>query len=562
MHLHLDAFERNVVVEKKPLRPYLILLGLCLLLYLPGQCSIPAVDRDEARYVQASRQMLEDKDFVRIRFQDEPRHKKPVGIYWMQAAVVRAAGTLKTDALWPYRLPSVIGAVLASMLTFYFGRRWFAEPVALLGAAFLAGSLLLVVEAHLAKTDAMQLAAACAAQGALGTVYLAHRRGDPARWAAPLVFWIAMGAGLLIKGPVLPMVSLLTVAALCIADRQVRWIGRLHPLAGLLVALLIASPWMVSIYRATGGSFFTEAVRGDLLPKLVGGHESHGAPPGTYLILVFATFWPASVFVWPAVARGVAGRGAPEIRYLMAWLLPTWIVFELIPTKLPHYVLPTYPALALLAASAVYAARTEPILGTRTARVNRVVWTAVTLALAALIVSVSPVLEGRLALVSLVPALSGLAAIAAVWSALGRSRPVRAAVAALVGAVLILAPTFFSVFPGVTPLWLSREAARTVAQISGEDAGKASAVAAVGYHEPSLVFHLGTETDLTDAAGAAAFLEKGGNRIAVVADRRLEDFLKEAARRKVPVQERASVTGFNYTKGRWVTLCFYTRDAG
>jgi 4-amino-4-deoxy-L-arabinose transferase-like glycosyltransferase len=292
------------VAEKKTFCPYLILLTLCALLYLPGQCAVPAMDRDEARFAQASRQMLEDGDFVRIRFQDQPRHKKPVGIYWLQAAAVAAAGTLDTDARWPYRIPSLFGAVLAVILTFFVGQRLLENETAVqLGAAFLAASILMVVEAHLAKTDATQLAAVCAAQGALGDIYLGHRRGEAPRWTSPIVFWIAMAFGILIKGPVLPMVSLLTVAALCAADRSIRWTWRLRPLIGLLITALITSPWFVSIYRATGGTFFTGAVKGDLLPKLVGGHESHGAPPGTYLVLSLATFWPASTFLWLALAH-------------------------------------------------------------------------------------------------------------------------------------------------------------------------------------------------------------------------------------------------------------------
>ena len=74
-------------------RPYALLAALCLLLYLPGIASIPPLDRDEARFAQATRQMLETGDFLRIRFQDEPRNKKPAGIYWLQAASVDLLST-------------------------------------------------------------------------------------------------------------------------------------------------------------------------------------------------------------------------------------------------------------------------------------------------------------------------------------------------------------------------------------------------------------------------------------------------------------------------------------
>src|SRR6202790_2243724 len=87
-------------------RPYALLTALCLLLYMPGLASIPPLDRDEARFAQASRQMLETGDFLRIRFQDEARNKKPAGIYWLQGGAGAAFSTPAATAIWPYRLPS------------------------------------------------------------------------------------------------------------------------------------------------------------------------------------------------------------------------------------------------------------------------------------------------------------------------------------------------------------------------------------------------------------------------------------------------------------------------
>ena len=92
-------------------RPYLLLGILCLCLYLPGIAAIPVLDRDEARFAQATRQMLESGDFLHIRFQDEARNNKPAGIYWLQAAAVGAFSTPRSTAIWPYRLPSVLGGL-------------------------------------------------------------------------------------------------------------------------------------------------------------------------------------------------------------------------------------------------------------------------------------------------------------------------------------------------------------------------------------------------------------------------------------------------------------------
>src|SRR5437588_12011608 len=111
-------------------RPYALLVGFCLFLYLPGMSAIPPLDRDEARFAQATRQMLETGDFLRIRVQDEARNKKPAGIYWLQAASVSAFSAAAATSIWPYRLPSLLGAVAAALTTFAFGAALFADRAA------------------------------------------------------------------------------------------------------------------------------------------------------------------------------------------------------------------------------------------------------------------------------------------------------------------------------------------------------------------------------------------------------------------------------------------------
>src|SRR5436309_1496885 len=96
-------------------RAVAVLLVVALLCFLPGFFGIPPVDRDEARFAQATKQMVESGDYVDIRFQDEVRYKKPVGIYWLQAGVVRAAEAVGVpqarSSIWLYRVPSLIGAI-------------------------------------------------------------------------------------------------------------------------------------------------------------------------------------------------------------------------------------------------------------------------------------------------------------------------------------------------------------------------------------------------------------------------------------------------------------------
>ena len=157
-------------------KPYVVLIFLSFIYYLPGISSFPATDRDESRFAQASRQMLESGSFVDIRFQKTPRHKKPIGIYWLQAASAALTVGQESSRIWAYRLPSSIGATLAVLMTFYFGQALFSKKTSHHGAAILCSSLLLTVEAHLAKTDATLLASILSMQGSLGKFYIRHQK--------------------------------------------------------------------------------------------------------------------------------------------------------------------------------------------------------------------------------------------------------------------------------------------------------------------------------------------------------------------------------------------------
>src|SRR6187551_12546 len=188
-------------------RAALFLLVCSLVLFLPGFFNIPAIDRDEARFAQATKQMVESGDFVDIRFQDDVRYKKPVGIYWLQAAVVETASSLGLQRaqlrIWLYRIPSLIGAIGAVLLTYRTALAFVTRRGAALAALMMCSSVLLGAEARLAKTDAMLLLTVVAAMGAMARVYLSWQRGeDPVRpsWTAPAVFWTALAGGILIKG--------------------------------------------------------------------------------------------------------------------------------------------------------------------------------------------------------------------------------------------------------------------------------------------------------------------------------------------------------------------------
>src|SRR6185312_11790073 len=340
-------------------RAIAFLLVCGALFFLPGFFSIPPVDRDEARFAQATKQMVETGDFVDIRFQEDVRYKKPVGIYWMQAASVEAFKALGLPRaqlrIWLYRIPSLIGAIGAVLLTYWAALAFVTRRGAVFAALMMCSSVLLSAEARLAKTDAMLLLTVVAAMGAMARVYLSWQRGeDPARppWSAPAIFWTALAGGILLKGPLILMFVGLTILALAILDRSAAWLWRLRPVWGLMWTLVLVLPWFVAIFWRAGEAFFSNSLGGDMLSKL-GAQESHGAPPGLYLLLFWITFWPGAALAGMAAPAVWRARREPGAQYLLAWLVPSWIVFEAVLTKLPHYVLPLYPAIAILTAGAL-----------------------------------------------------------------------------------------------------------------------------------------------------------------------------------------------------------------
>ena len=116
---------------------------------------------------------------------------------------------------------------------------------------------------------------------------------------------------------------------------------------------MLVLPWFAAIVAKSGDSFFVQALGHDMLEKVTSGQEAHGAPPGLYLLLFWVTFWPGSILAGLAAPTIWMARREPGARFLLAWLIPSWIVFEVVVTKLPHYVLPLYPAIAILIAGIV-----------------------------------------------------------------------------------------------------------------------------------------------------------------------------------------------------------------
>jgi 4-amino-4-deoxy-L-arabinose transferase-like glycosyltransferase len=349
------------------------------------------------------------------------------------------------------------------------------------------------------------------------------------------------------------MVAGLTVLALVCFDRDRRWLRRLRPAIGVPVMLLVVLPWVIAIIQSTGLQFFVDAIRGDLLPKLAGGQESHGAPPGVYLLLMPMAFWPGSLFLVPALFEAWRRRREPAVLFALAWLVPTWLVFEAVPTKLPHYVLPAYPALALLVGAAIVA-------GGEAVRRRwlwlQVPWFAGVLAFGAAIIAAPFFLGGGFVPATLAAALAVWIGAALGWRALRGGDAVRAALATVASGAVALAIVFQLVLPRLDALWVSE---RVTAALARAGVDRAVPAIGVGFHEPSLVFMLGTRTAMVDdGAAAVRHLARTPGAVAIIEAGADPAFAAAAQAQGLALATLDRVAGINYSNGRRVELVLYT----
>jgi 4-amino-4-deoxy-L-arabinose transferase-like glycosyltransferase len=549
----------------------LLLIALCAALYLPGMRSIPVLDRDEARFAVATREMVTSGDLLRPRFLNTDRLNKPIGIYWLQSISLAAFHPRSASAIWPYRLPSVIAATCAVLMTFLLGRLLFDERVAGLAAAILAASVLLVVEAHQATTDAALLASTTGAMLCLASIYKRAAERLQSSWLDAVGFWVWLGVGTLIKGPVLGAVSLATVGTLVSVDRfsrddsrrevERRFRAGLHPIVGMAIVVAIVAPWLVAITAIAGRGFYHQAITVDLLPRFRGSYQVHWGPPGTYFVSSAIAFWPGSLAILPALVIAYRRRAEPAVRFCLAWLVPSWIALEMIPTKLPHYVLPLFPALALLVAVAAsdVAVDWRAIVRRPVGIVSMAAWIATSVGLAIAAVAVPVVFGSGLMAVGIISAIAALAATI-VGTVLAFRGSIRAALMSAAGAAVIFyAPLLNWEIPALQQFWNSEKAVIALNETPG---GRGRPVAAVGYQEPSLVFLLDRPTELVDAASAAAFLAEHQDGAVLVDERARTSFIEAAHQRGLALHQAWSGGGLDYSNGDRVGLALYTLNGG
>jgi 4-amino-4-deoxy-L-arabinose transferase-like glycosyltransferase len=543
-----------------------LLVALCLVVYLPGFCTIPPVDRDESRFAQASRQMFESVALPAAQrdpalhsggllipmVQDRPRLNKPPLIYWLQAAsaAVLTGGDPLRDTIWMYRVPTLIAAIVAVLLTWRIGSAMFGERVGIMGAAMLAVCPMLAWEAHQARSDMVLLAWTTGAMGVLWKVWEGEirrdketKRGPGLRWV--VAFWLCIAGGVMTKGPITPMVAGLAALCLSIATRRWGWLLALRPALGVLVVAAAIGPWVAGVAQHVGWHEYWSRIYDETIGRSVSAKEGHWGPPGYHLVLLVVLFWPGSLLTGWSVLQAWRRRAEGPLLFCLAWVTPTWIVFEIVGTKLPHYVMPLYPALAILSAWGLDSLGER----TRSLRPGIVIWALAGAAIAAIpVVLADPRVGGgprgiadpATALFFLVVAGCSFNAWRGMVKESMRFGIAQMAVVALVA--------FGVVLPRCRALWVSRELADAV---GSRISNRGRPIAAVGFHEDSLVFWARGRLQKLNADEAAAWRAANPTGILIQPAGLLP------APKGAPV-----VRGFNYSNGKQVELEIVEGETG
>lgn len=512
--------------------------GLAAVCALPGLIALPTVDRNEAVFVQGSAQMLEERNPTDIRFQQSVRPGSMPGAHWLQAAAVLATSKPEARAIWAYRLPSLLGFMVLVIAAVRGAGRLFGAKAGLASGLVLAVSLLGSTLADLATADALFAGASASMLAAFAYLYSAHKAGLRLRRRDKIILWVALIAAFVIKGPLILGIAVLAGLMLVLIDRDIRWMASLGWSWGLIALAAVAGPWLMAVTVSSDGQFWRGA------PSMISG-GAFGLQTGLAPLLLF----PAALLIPFAVVHAWRGRNEAGVRLALAWAGPSWLALELLPGFQLHGAAGLYVAVVWLGCAGFFSHH----IG----RWTRLIAAALSLASGAVLALGAVTLAGRFgagwpaaglsAFLALTAAMAG--AIAALAPA---KAPARNATLVLGGLAVVL--LLGAALPGATAFWPTRGLLRglSAAGLNPQGGLARGPVASTGYEEPSLVFHLGAETQLGSPATAVAAL--ADRRPAIVSAEQKAPTLSLLAARGLAAHTVYEFKGYDPADARRVDL--------
>jgi 4-amino-4-deoxy-L-arabinose transferase-like glycosyltransferase len=322
-------------------------------------------------------------------------------------------------------------------------------------------------------------------------------------------------------------------------------------LAGFAWLILLVLPWFIAIVAKSGDSFFVQAIGQDMLSKITSAQEAHGAPPGFYLILFWVTFWPGCVLAGLAAPMVWKARREPGAQFLLAWLIPSWIVFEAVMTKLPHYVLPLYPAIAILISGIL---EKGALARVRWMVRGTVGWFVFPVAIAIVVGVAFIIVDRDLGLVAWPFATAAMIFGLFAWWLYDVDGAERSLLRGMVASLFVAITVYAVTFPSLPALFPSALVADEVRATGCE---QPQVVSTFAYQEPSLVFMLGSGTHFVDSMGAAIFLGQGLCHFALVDARNVGSFVQRANSIGLRYSLTQRIDGYNFSIGRPVAFMLF-----
>ena len=508
---------------------------------------------DEPRFAGAAVNMVRSGNYLYATFNGESRAHKPILIYWLMALPVHLLG----PTAFACRFWSPIGTALACLLTGLIGRRLFDERTGLMAMVCLALSPLMIQCGALATVDAVLLAVIT---GAMLTFVVALERGPSLGHYALLL--VLTAAALLLKGPAGLLVPVFIIP-------PVWWMARgrtpLRPSYLLAVGVVLVLGvgvfllWALPANRATAGVVLHQGISEHVVGRALHPMEGHGTYPLTmvpyYLLAILLTFFPWTLYLPAAISATLGGRlGAPQVRpLLIGWTIPVLGLLTVVATKLPHYALPVWPALALAVAATCRAATRGDLAPRDELWLRRGVWFMAPVGvLLAGGVAVVPWLWPTVAL-RLPAALTGAAllgtAIAAVYLQ-RRGEIARSCWAAAAGMALFMAVAGGLLAPCLEQYKVGPALARV---LTNQTLPPGTRMAAVGYRRSELVFSLDRgDIEMLRKPAVEAWARDPRPGLLFISERLLRDLDPRIGLRGMKV--RATVQGLDFEEAAWTTV--------
>ena len=322
---------------------------LAVFLFFHQLKAAPLFDVDEAVFAETAREMLANSQPIVPIYNDSYRFDKPILMYWLTGSAFAVFGVNELAARFWSALAGW-GVVLA---TFFFVRSVTNIRCALLSAVILATSFEFLIMTHMGITD---IVLTFFLSGSLFCFFLALDRSRSARsW--PLTGWALAAGAVLTKGPVGLLLTFFPVTLYGVVSGRARELAtRLAFGAGIILFCILTFPWYIAATFLTGGEFLEVFLWKHNIMRYLAVNSGHSGPWYYYLIVAAIGFSPWSAFL-PAVLycawTTLRGRiqNDPErqlVLFVGAWVFSVFVFFSLSRTKLPNYVLPMFPALAIL----------------------------------------------------------------------------------------------------------------------------------------------------------------------------------------------------------------------